>query len=86
MRMKELNKKINCGNAHLYSFPGATSHQLLHYLDVNLDKDTDTVLFHIGINDVLNSVSNVDSLLLNVRNMVKKCRNYGGLNIFLYLV
>ena len=82
MRMKELNKKINCGNAHLYSFPGATPHQLLHYLDVNLDKDTDTVLFHIGINHVLNSVSNVNSLLLNVRNMVKKCRNYGIKHIF----
>ena len=82
IRIKELNQCINNGNARLRSFPGATSEQLLHYLHVNLDNSTDTVLIHVGINDILNSVSNVNTLLLNIKDMVKKCRNFGVKNIF----
>ena len=36
IRIKELKERINNGNARLHSFPGATSEQLLHYLDVTL--------------------------------------------------
>ena len=82
IRIKELKERINNGNARLHSFPGATSEQLLHYLDVNLDTSTDTVLIHIGINDILNAISNVNRLLLNIKDMVKKCRNFGVKNIF----
>ena len=39
-----MNQQIKNDNARIYSFPGATSQQLLHYLDVNLDKYTDTVV------------------------------------------
>ena len=42
-----------------------------HYLDVNL-----------GINDILNSVSNVNGLLSNVIDIIKKCRNFGVKYIF----
>ena len=52
-----MNQQIKNGNARIHSFPGATSDQLLHYLDVNLDKYTDTIAIHIGINDILNSAS-----------------------------
>ena len=38
MQIKQMNKQIKNGNARIHSFPGATSHHLLHYLDVNLDK------------------------------------------------
>ena len=82
IRIKELNQHINNGNARLHSFPGATSKQLLHYLDVNPDNSTDTVLIHIAINDILNSISNVNRLLLNIKDMVKKCRSFGVKNIF----
>ena len=34
----------------MFNFPGASSHQLLHYLDVHLkDKSIDTAIIHIGI-------------------------------------
>ena len=46
-----MNQQIRTDNARMHSFPGATSHQLLHYLDVNLDKYT--VVIHIAINDIL---------------------------------
>ena len=66
IKVKELNEQIRHEHARVHSFPGATSKQLLHYLDVNIEDSTDTVLIHIGVNDILQSVSNMDRLLLNV--------------------
>ena len=83
IRIKQMNQQIQNGNARIHSFPGATSHQLLDYLDVNLDKYTDTVVIHIGINDILNSASNVNELLSNIKDMIKKCRNFGVKYIFI---
>ena len=77
-----MNQQIKNGNGRIHSFPGATSHQLLHYLDVNLDKYTDTVVVHIGINSILKSASNVNGLLSNIKHMIKKFRNFGVKYIF----
>ena len=66
-----MNQQIKNGNARKHSFSGATSHQLLHYLDVSLDKYTDKVVIHIGVNDILNSASNVNGLLSNIKDMIK---------------
>ena len=65
-------------------FPGAISKQLIHYLNVDPDNSTDTVLIHIGINGILNSISNVNRLPLNIKDMVKKSRNFGVKNISIY--
>ena len=46
-------------------------------MDVNLDKYTDLEVIHIGINDIVNSASNVNGLLSNIKDMIKKCRNFG---------
>ena len=70
IRIKQMNQQIRIGNACKHSFPGATSHQLLHYLDVSLDKYTI-------------SVSNVNGLLSNIKDMIKKCRNFGVKHIFI---
>ena len=83
IRIKQMNRQIKNGNARIHSFPGATSDQLLHYLDVNLEKYTDTVVIHIGINNLLNSASNVNGLLSNIKHMIKKCRNFGVKYIFI---
>ena len=48
IQIKQMNQQIKNGNARIHSIPGATSHQLFHYLDVNLDKYTVTVLFILG--------------------------------------
>ena len=82
IRIKQMNQQIKNGNTRIHTFPGVTSRQLLHYLDVNLDKYTDTVVIHIGINDILNSASNVNGLLSNIKDMIKKCRNFGVKYIF----
>ena len=42
----------------IFIFPGALSHQLLHYLLVHLnDKSIDTVITQTGINDLLTNSS-----------------------------
>ena len=82
IRTKQMNQQIKNCNARIHSFPGTTSHQLLHYWNVNLDKYTDAVVIHIGINDILNLASNVNGLLSNIKDMIKKCCNFGVKYIF----
>ena len=39
-------------------FPGSSSKQMLYYIDTHLeDKSIDTVLLHIGVNELLNDNS-----------------------------
>ena len=72
-----MNQQVKNGNARIHSFPGATSNQLHHYLEVNLDKYTDTVVIHIGINDIFNLALNVKGLFSNIKDAIEKCRNFG---------
>ena len=74
------------GKAKLQCFPGATSNQLLHYLDVNLqDNNTESVILHVGVNDVLqdSTETNINNFFNNVQEMVKKCRSYNVKNVFI---
>ena len=86
IRMYGFNKLIKNKNPKLLNFPGASSRQLLHYMDIHLEGiQVDTVVIHIGVNDLLNysNQSRIDSLMNNIIRMVEKCRNYGVKNIFL---
>ena len=59
---------------------------LLHYLDLRLeDRNTETVIIHVGVNDIINenSQSNIEKYISNVEKMVQKCRNYGVKKIFI---
>ena len=67
--MKELNQYIKNGNTRICSFPGATSKQFPYYLEVNIDNNTDTVLIHVGINNIINSDSNISRLLLSIKDI-----------------
>ena len=70
----------------MMSFPGATSKEILHYLDVHLTNSSpDAVILHVGVNDLLedNSKSKIENLEKNLRSMVDKCHNYGVKNVFI---
>ena len=72
----------------MFSFPGASSHQMLHYLDVHLeDRQINKVVIHVGINDILRdrSQSSIDGLLQNIKNvkMSLKCTKFRVKNIFI---
>ena len=86
MKMHELNRAIkNVKVKHLF-FPGATSEQVLQYLDVNLRMyGPKTVIIHVDINDLLNDYGdlNVNKVLKNFHAMIKKCRDFDVRNILL---
>ena len=84
IRMYEFNRLKS--KAKMFSFPGASSHQMLHYLDIHLeDRQINTVVIHVGINDIIrdSSQSSIDGLLQNIKNMALKCTKFGVKNIFI---
>ena len=86
IRLREFNRLLKNGNAKLLCFPGVNSKQLLHYLDINLDDcQTDTVILHVGVNDILQDQTSqgVENLVNNIKCMAQKCYSYGVTNIFI---
>ena len=66
IQMHKFNRLIKNRQAKMFSFHGASSHQLLHYLDVHLrDQSIDTVIIHIGINDLLTNSSRSVMIILS---------------------
>ena len=59
---------------------------MLHYLDVHLDcRQINTVVIHVGINDILrdSSQSSIDGLLQKIKNMSLKYTTFRVKNIFI---
>ena len=86
MKMHEFNRVIKNGKVKHLFFPGATSEQVLQYLDVNLRMyGPKTVIIHVGINDLLNDYGDliVNKVLKNFHAMIKKCRDFDVRNILL---
>ena len=84
--MHKFNRLIKNRKAKMFNFPGASSHQLLHYLDIRLkDKSIDTVIIHIGINDLLTngSRSGMDNLIYNIKKITEKCLMFGIKSVFI---
>ena len=84
--MHEFNRYLKNGKANMFSFPGAQSYQILHYLDVHLeDKSIENIVMHIGVNDLLrdSSESKIKNLLQSLKSMVKKCESFGVRNIYI---
>ena len=84
--MHIFNRLIKNYKAKMFNFPGASSHQLLRYLDVHLkDKSIDTVIIHIGINYLLtnSSRSGMDNLIDNIKKITEKCLMFGVKSVFI---
>ena len=84
--MRDFNKFVRVGKAKLQYFPCATSNQLLHYLDINLqDNKTESAIFYVGINDVWqnSTETNINSFSNNVQEMAEKCRSSNVNNFFI---
>ena len=85
IRIRELNSFIKNGKTKMVSFPGATSKEILHYLDVHLtNAPADAIILHVRVNNLLedNIQSKIENLGENLRSTVKKCRTY-GIEIFI---
>ena len=75
-----INSSLNNGSARFKYFPGATSKDLLHYVDTTLqDNLFEVAVIHIGINDIVNNKNslNTDHMLENIKNIALKCKRYG---------
>ena len=86
IRIYEFNRFIKNSKAKMFNFPGASSHQRLHDLDVHLeDRQINAVFIHFGINDILrdSSQSSIDGIMQNIKNMHSKCKKFGVKNIFI---
>ena len=86
IRIRELNSFIKNGKTKMVSFPGATSKEILHYLDIHLANSfADVVILHVGVNDLLedNIQSKIENLGKNLRSIVEKCHTYRIKNVFI---
>ena len=73
MRRIDFNKELRNGKAYFRWFSGATSKQLDHYIIPSLvDDKSDTVIIHVGTNDILYNASYEDI----ARNIIKIASNY----------
>ena len=74
IRIRELNTFIKNDKTKMVSFPGATSKEILHYLDVHLiNSSADTIILHVGVNGLLkdHSKSKIENPGENLRSMVE---------------
>ena len=86
IQMHKFNRLIKNRKTKMFYFPGTSSHQLLHYLDVHLkNKSIDTVIIHIGINDLLtnSSRSGMDNLIYNIKKSIEKCLMFSVKSVFI---
>ena len=52
IRMYQFNRALRNFRAKMLNFPGVSSNEILHYIDVHLkEKLIDTVIIHVGVND-----------------------------------
>ena len=75
----ELNNTLRSGRARFKHFPGASSKDLLHYIDPTLEEQNfEAATIHIRINDILydSSSKQINLLLQNIKEIRKKCKNY----------
>ena len=79
-----INRALTNGRARFKYFPGATSKELLHYIDATLEENSfEVTVIHVRINDLLNSNNSVDKLLKNIYSIAEKCKSSGVKNVFI---
>ena len=82
----DFNRNIIFGRARFKHFPGATSKDLLCYVDATLQDATydARTIIHVGVNDILNNQSHNQTaqLISNLREIIAKCKSYGVKHVF----
>ena len=79
----EINKKLG-GNSKFKYFPGASSKEILHYIDSTLEEHSfNAAVIHVGTNDLINNSNAVNNVAENTRKIARKCKQYGIEKIFI---
>ena len=82
----EFNKTLRSGWARFKHFPGASSKDVLSYIDSTLEEQNfEAAIIPIRINDILydSSSRQINVLLQNVKEIGKKCKNYKVKYVFI---
>ena len=78
------NNELKEDRARFKCFPGATSNDLLFYIEPTPGEGRfDTAIIHVGINDLLNNTAGTEVLLQNILNIAARCKMHGINKIFL---
>ena len=80
IRIYQFNRALRNFRAKMLNFPGASSNEILHYINVHLrEKLIDIVIIHVGVNDLLNGNSQlrVNQLIENIKKITEKCVSFG---------
>ena len=83
--MYQLNTALRNRRVKMLNFPGASSNEILHYIDVHLkEKLIDTVIIHVGVNDLLNENSQlkINQLIENIKKITQECVSFGVKKIY----
>ena len=79
-----INRALTYGRARFKYFSGATSKELLHYIDATLEESNfEVAVIHVGVNDLMNSNDSVDKLLKDIYSMGEKCKSSGVKKVFI---
>lgn len=79
----QINKRIG-GNSKFKYFPGASSKDLLHYIDSTLEEQSfNAAVIHVGTNDIINNPDAINNVAENIRSIARKCKKYGINKIFI---
>ena len=80
-----INRALTNGRARFKYFRGATSKELLHYIDATLkhERNFEVAVIHVGVNDLMNSNDSVDKLLKDIYSMGEKCKSSGVKKVFI---
>ena len=84
IRTREFNRYVKNGSAQFKSFQGCTVKELHHYVLPTLnDEKPDTVIIHVGVNDLLNGKNPVNEIADEITDIGKTCREKGVKTIFI---
>ena len=79
-----INRALTYGRARFKYFSGATSKELLHYIDATLEESNfEVAVIHVGVKDLMNSNNSVEKLLKNIYGMAEKCKSIGVKKVFI---
>ena len=70
IRICQFNRTLRNHRTNMLTFPGASSNEILHYIDINLkEKLIDTIIVHVGVNNLLiaNNQLKINQLIENIK-------------------
>ena len=83
MKRIDFNKQLRSGKAFFKTFSGANTKQLSHYIIPSLvDDKPDTVIIHVGTNDVLNGANDTE-LANSIIKIGMICKQHGVNDVFI---